>query len=152
MISLDLLSFQPFLKIKKEDGQQFIFCPIRNKYLVLQPEELVRQLLLLFFIKEKKYAKSRIAVEKLLIINDLRRRFDILIYDKHTKPFLLIECKAPKVKITQSAFEQVAQYNLALQVPYLVVSNGLTTFCCKMNYKTQSYDFLTEIPFFIMDN
>ena len=148
MISLNLLSYQPFLKIKKENGQQYVFCPIRNKYLVLQPEELVRQLLILFFIKEKKYAKSKIAVEKLLIINDLRRRFDILIYDKNTAPFLLVECKAPKVKITQSAFEQIAQYNLALQVPYLVVSNGLTTFCCKMDYENQSYNFIPEIPFF----
>lgn len=147
MITLDLLSYQPSLKIKKEKGKQYIFCPIRKKYLVLQPEELVRQLLLVFLMEEKKIPKPRIAVEKLLRINELDRRFDILIYDENTKPFVLIECKAPAIKISQSTFEQIAQYNLSLQVPYLLTTNGRFTFCCKMDYENQSYEFLNEIPF-----
>lgn len=146
IITLDLLSFQPFLKIKNENGKQYLFCPIRKKHLVLQPEELVRQLLLVYLIENKGYTKPRIAVEKSLTINELYRRFDILIYDKNTNPFLLIECKAPEVKITQSTFEQIAQYNLALRVPYLLVTNGISTYCCKMDYKNESYEFIQEIP------
>ncbi len=146
MISLDLLTYQPFLKIKKEEKKQFLFCPIRKKYLVLQPEELVRQLLLIYFVKEKEYSLARIAVEKALTINELHRRFDVLIYDKNAQPYLLVECKAPKVKISQTTFEQIAQYNLELKVPFLLVTNGITTYCCKMDYENQSYEFLEKIP------
>jgi hypothetical protein len=102
MINLDLLQFKPFLKSKRENGKQLIFCPIRKKFLVLQPEELVRQLLLVYLIKEKKYPKSKIAVEKSLRFNELEHRFDILIYDKNNQPFLLVECKAPEVNIKKS--------------------------------------------------
>lgn len=146
MIELDLLQFQPFLKTKKEHNKSYLFCPIRKKYLVLQPEELVRQLLFIYLVEKKGFPKSRIAAEKGLIINELTRRFDLLVYDKNTHPFLLIECKAPEVKITQSVFEQIAQYNLQLQVPYLLVTNGLTTYCCKMDYENQSFEFIKEIP------
>jgi len=147
IINLDLLSFQSFLKIKKEKEKQFLFCPIRKKNLVLQPEELVRQLLIIYLIEKKGYSKSRIAVEKSLTINELYRRFDVLIYDKNTTPFLLVECKAPEVKITQSTFEQIAQYNLSLHVPYLLVTNGITTYCCKMDYNSESFEFIDKIPF-----
>ena len=146
MINLNLLEFKSFLKIKKEDGKQYLFCPIRKKHLVLQPEELVRQLLIIFLIEKKEYPKPCIAVEKSLTINELYRRFDVLLYDKNTKPFLLVECKAPEVKITQSTFEQIAQYNLSLQVPYLLVTNGITTYCCKMDYQDESFEFIQEIP------
>ena len=168
MINLDLLQFKPFLKSKRENGKQLIFCPIRKKFLVLQPEELVRQLLLVYLIKEKKYPKSKIAVEKSLRFNELEHRFYILIYDKNNQPFLLVECKAPEVnikksfswmkildnlsevkseiKINRNPFEQAAQYNFNLQVPYLLISNGISTFLSKMDYKNRSSEFLKEIP------
>lgn len=168
MISLDLLDFKPFLKSKRENGKQLIFCPIRKKFLVLQPEELVRQLLLVYLMEEKKYPKSRIAVEKSLKINGLEHRFDILIYDKNNQPFLLVECKAPEInieksfswmnilsdekgnkseiKINRNPFEQAAQYNFQLQVPYLLITNGISTFLSKMDYENQSSEFLMEIP------
>ena len=146
MIALDLLQFQPLLKTKKENGKTFLFCPIRKKYLVLQPEELVRQLLLIYFMEKKSYPKSRIAVEKGLTINELTKRFDVLIYDKNTLPFLLVECKAPEVKISQSTFEQISQYNFQLKVPYLLVTNGISTYVCKMDYEKQDYEFVDEIP------
>ena len=101
---------------------------------------------MIYFVKEKKYSQARIAVEKALIINELNRRFDILIYDKNAEPYLLVECKAPEVKISQTTFEQIAQYNLELKVPYLLVTNGITTYCCKMDYENQSYEFLEKIP------
>ena len=168
MITLDLLRFKPFLKSKKENGKQLIFCPIRKKFLVLQPEELVRQLLLIYLMKEKKYPKSRIAVEKSLKINELEHRFDILIYDKNNQPFLLVECKAPEINLEKSfswmnilddstkvkkeitinrnPFEQAAQYNFQLRVPYLLITNGISTFLSKINYENQSSEFLKEIP------
>ena len=146
MISLNLLDFQSHLKIKKEGGKQFLFCPIRKKYLVLQPEELVRQLLLVYLTQEKKYAQSRISAERGLKVNELERRFDLLIYDTNTQPFILVECKAPAVKITQATFEQVANYNLSLRVPYLLTTNGISTFCCAMDYENESFEFLAEIP------
>ena len=146
MISLDLLSFQKQLKTKKVDNKKFLFDPIRKKFLVLQPEEMVRQLFILYLIHEKKISKNRIGIEKSLKVNTLNRRLDILIYDKSVAPFMLIECKAPSVKIDQSTFEQIARYNLPLQVPYLVVTNGMTTYCCKMDYKNESFEFLKELP------
>ncbi len=147
-IDLNLLEYQPLLKIKKEGDKHYLFCPIRKKHLVLQPEELVRQLLIIFFIEKNECSKTRIAVEKSLIINELSRRFDILIYDENTKPFMLIECKAPEVKINQSTFEQISQYNLSLRVPYLLVTNGMSTYCCKMDYQEESFEFIPEIPQF----
>lgn len=146
MISLDLLSFQKQLKTKKVDNKKFLFDPIRKKFLVLQPEEMVRQLFILYLIHEKKISKNRIGIEKSLKVNTLNRRLDILIYDKSVAPFMLIECKAPSVKIDQSTFEQIARYNLPLQVPYLVVTNGMTTYCCKMDYQNESFEFLKELP------
>ena len=146
MIFLDLLSYQNQLKTKKVDNKKFIFDPIRKKYLVLQPEELVRQLLILYLIDEKNINKNRIGIEKSLKVNDLNRRLDILIYDKAVQPYMLIECKAPSVKIDQTTFEQIARYNLPLRVPYLLVSNGMTTYCCKMDYEKETFEFLTALP------
>lgn len=146
MIELDLLNKKSLLKTKNEAERQWIFDPIRKKWLVLQPEELVRQLLIQYLISEKNYPKNRIAIEKLLIINDLERRFDVLIYDASTQPFMLVECKAPHIGISDETFRQIAQYNLPLRVQYLLVTNGITTYCCRMNYDQQSYEFLSEIP------
>ena len=168
MIALDLLQFKPFLKSKRENGKQLIFCPIRKKFLILQPEELVRQLLIVYLMEEKKYPKSKIAVEKSLKINGLEHRFDLLIYDKKNLPFLLVECKAPEINIEKSfswmnilsdaevtkseininrnPFEQAAQYNFQLKVPYLLITNGISTFLSKMDYDNQSSEFLNEIP------
>lgn len=145
-LDLDFLQFQRDLKIKKETKQRFIFCAIRKKYLVLQPEELVRQLTIQYLITNKKYNKNSIHVERGLTVNGLYRRTDIIIYSKKVDPYLLVECKRPKVKITQAVFDQIARYNLTLKVKYLLVTNGIDTFCCEMNYETQSYRFLAEVP------
>ena len=145
-IDLDLLSYQKTLKVKKEAGKKWIFCSIRKKYLVLQPEELVRQLLVQFLIREKKYNKNHIHVERGIHINGQYRRSDIITYDKNIKPYLLVECKAPSVKLTQAVFDQIAHYNMTYKVPYLLVSNGIQNYSCQMDYETRTYTFLDAIP------
>ncbi|HMO40069.1 MAG TPA: type I restriction enzyme HsdR N-terminal domain-containing protein [Saprospiraceae bacterium] len=146
MIELDLMSRQELLQTKRQGARQLIFDPIRRKWLVLQPEELVRQLLLQYFLMEKGYSKNRVALEKELIINGMQKRFDILLYDTDTRPLLLAECKAPHVSLSDATFRQIATYNLPLQVPYLLVTNGIVTYCCQMHYEQESYTFLTEVP------
>ena len=86
------------------------------------------------------------ASEKMLIINGLQKRFDILVYDENTKPFLIVECKSPKIKITDDEFRQASVYNFELQAPYLVVCNGLETYCCKMDYVEKTFEFLENLP------
>ncbi len=147
-IDLQLLRYQEKLRTKTEENKRYIYDPIRKKFLVLGPEEMVRQLTLCYLIDFKKYNKNRIRVEKGLKLNGLSKRCDILVYDMEMTPFLLVECKAPDVPITQSTFEQIGRYNLPLRVPYLMLTNGLTSFCCQVNYESQSFDFLDSIPDF----
>lgn len=143
------MDFQDRLQLKTEGGQRWLFDPIRRKWVVLQPEEMVRQLLLWYLIESKGYNKNRLAVERGLEINGMAKRCDILIYDTTMKPLLLVECKAPQVQITQSVFRQIATYNLPLQVPYLLVSNGPVSYCCEMNYERSDFTFLKDIPDFM---
>jgi hypothetical protein len=137
----------PF-KIKQEGDRVQIFDPFRKKYIVLSPEEWVRQHLLQFLVKERKFPASLISIETGLKYNQLSKRADILVHDTHGKPHLMVECKAPAVKITQDAFDQIARYNMVFKVKYLVVSNGINHFCCEMDYTTNVYSYLKEIPFF----
>lgn len=148
MIELNLLAYKEALKTKQEDGQPFIFDPIRKKWLVLQPEEIVRQLVVHYLIEEKGYNKNRINVEKQVIFNKLQKRCDILVYGQDMSHFLLVECKAPRVNIDQATFKQIAIYNMTLRVDYLLVTNGRQTYCCKMDYEKESYEFIEEIPMF----
>lgn len=149
MIQLDLSQYKQGLKLKRDEKKRIaVLDPIRKKWLVLLPEEGVRQLLLLYLMETKLYPKGKIAVEKGLVVNQLSKRCDLLIYDRQTTPWMLIECKAPNVKITQEVFEQIARYNMPLQVKYLLVTNGITTYCCELNYSSQSFTFLEEIPDF----
>ena len=147
-IPIDLLAYQKDLTTKMEDNKSYLWDPIRKKYLVNLPEELVRQLLIIYLQKEIGFSKNYIAVEKSIKVNDLPKRFDLLIFDKNHQPFILIECKSPKVKVNQDTFEQIAWYNSTLKVPYLLVTNGITTYCCSVNYKDSSFSFLQKIPTF----
>ena len=146
MIELDLLQYQSQLQLKVLDGKRMVFDPIRKKWLILSPEELVRQLLVILLINEKGYNKNRIALEKALKVNGMLRRWDILIYNEHTEAKLLIECKAPEVNLSQKTFEQAARYNLSLKVPFLMISNGRQTYCCQIDFVEESFTFLQEIP------
>lgn len=145
MIDLDLHTFKDLIKTKRVKDTVYIFDAIRKKHLVLQPEELVRQLMIQYLIHNG-YPKEKIQVEKGFTINGLYCRFDIVVYDGSFQPYLLIECKSHTVKIDQSTFDQIASYNLALKAPYLLVSNGVQTHCCKLNFETKEIKSLTLIP------
>ncbi len=132
--------------IKKKAEKLYIFDEIRKKYIFLTPEEWVRQHFIQFLISQKKYPKSLIAVEKEIKVNTLKKRFDILVFNKYGKHDIVVECKAPKVKITQKTFDQIARYNLSLEANYLIVTNGLEHYYCKMDYQKQQYVFLENIP------
>jgi hypothetical protein len=146
MQELNLPSYK--FRLKKENEIIFIFDELRKKYVVLSPEEWVRQNFIRFLVEEKKYPASLIAVEIGLKYNQLRKRADVLIYNTKGQPYLMIECKAPGVKISQETFHQIAAYNMSFKVDYLVVTNGLDHFCCKMDYSNNSYEFLQMIPDF----
>ncbi len=130
-----------------EGGKQLVFDIVRKKYVVLTPEEWVRQNMVQF-LSEKKYPVSLMAVEKKIVINQQPMRFDLLVYSKKGHPYLIAEFKAPAVKISQAAFDQVVRYNMELKVPYIMVSNGMEHFICKVDYSKNSYSFLKGIPDF----
>jgi len=146
LLELPLLNYQSQLQLKVSKGKRYIFDLIRKKYLVLTPEEIVRQLIILYLIEEKNYPKNKIRVEMGLTVNELTKRCDILIFNKNFEPVLLVECKAATVKINQKVFEQIATYNMTLQVPYLLVTNGPQNYCSFIDHERQRFDFLKEIP------
>ncbi len=145
MIEIEYQKYTEFLTIKKEEGKTFIYSPVRKKYLVLGPEEIVRQLVIQYLVKEKGLPLSRMAEERMLVVNNLKKRWDILVYDKNGNPEILVECKAPEVKIDQSTFEQIAHYNLALKVPYLMVTNGIKTYFCEIDFEKKDFVFLERV-------
>ena len=121
------------VRLKEEGGKQFIFDIVRKKYLVLTPEEWVRQNFIHFLINDKNYPAGLIAVEKGLKLNELQKRADVLVY-KNAQPMVLIECKAPGIKISREVFEQIARYNMVFKVPYLLVTNGMQHYCAKIDF------------------
>ncbi len=146
MEQLNLPVFQ--FKLKQAGARQQIFDAIRKKYVVLTPEEWVRQNFIQYLIQNKNFPASLIAVEAGLKYNQLQKRMDVLVYNKLGVPHLMVECKAPYVKISQETFDQIARYNMIFKVKYLVVTNGLQHFCCKMNYIENSYSYLETVPEF----
>lgn len=134
------------LKIKSEGKVMQIYDPLRKKWIVLTPEEWVRQNFLRFLTDLKSYSTARLVVEKTLHINRMKKRCDALYYDGNGKPQVLVECKAPEVKVTQSTFDQIARYNSVLHVPFLIVTNGMEHYCCTMDFENERYHFLREIP------
>ena len=114
--------------------------------MILQPEEWVRQHCILYLIEEKGYPKSHINIEKELVVNDLKKRYDIVVFNTDGTIHLIVECKAPSVAINQSTFDQIAQYNLALNANYLMVTNGLNHYYCQMDFEKERFNFLKDIP------
>jgi len=145
-VPLDFPSYS--FKIKQETAVTYIFDDIRKKYLVLTPEEWVRQHVVQFIIKEKGYPRSLIKLEGGLKLNSLQKRTDVVVFNTDGEKILLIECKAPSVKITQKTFDQIARYNIIHKVPLLFVSNGLQHFACKIDIQQQKYQFLENLPAF----
>ena len=135
-------------RLKSSENKIHIFDVIRKKFVVLQPEEWVRQHVVNYLVETKKFPKSLINVEKQLSINALKKRYDIVVFDTLGHINVLIECKAPKIKIDQTTFDQIARYNMQLEANYLMVTNGLDHFYCKMDFKAEKYTFLKDIPDF----
>lgn len=136
-------------RFKNSENKVAIFDEIRKKFIILNPEEWVRQHVVQYLLQDKNYPKSYINVEKLIKINDLSKRYDIIVYQPNGEIFLLIECKAPEVTITQQTFDQIARYNLVLNAKYLMVTNGLNHYFCQMDFENEKYVFLKELPDFI---
>ncbi len=146
MVNLNLPSFAH--KIQKVQGKAVIFDVVRKKYVVLTPEEWVRQHLIHLLINHLAYPKSLIKVEGGLKYNKLAKRTDVVVFDRAGTPLLIIECKSFKVPISQKVFEQSSIYNNTLQASYLLISNGLEHYCCKVDYQTKSFTFLDKLPCF----
>ena len=133
-------------KLKSSENKTLIFDIIRKKYVILTPEEWVRQHVVHFLLKEKSYPISLIAVEKQIKINKRVKRTDIVVYNKQGTPEILIECKAPNIKITQTTFNQIARYNLTANSNYLMVTNGLAHYICQIDKNNKTYIFLEDFP------
>ena len=134
------------IKIANENGHQTIFDVLRRKYVALTPEEWVRQHFVHYLIGHKGYPQTLMANEIQLAIGNKKLRCDSVLYDRSLKPRMIIEYKAPTVNITQKVFDQITVYNMLLHVDYLVVSNGIKHYCCRMDYENQKYLFLEDIP------
>lgn len=142
MIKIEYPAYRP--KIKEEDEKELIFDEIRKRWVVLTPEEWVRQNFLQYLIHIKKYPASLIAIEKKIKLGDLKKRFDIVIYDKNTKPWMIIECKEMNVTLDKKVLDQVLRYNVTLQVPYLVITNG--SYCMAIIVENNAMTELDELP------
>ena len=144
---LQELNFPEFsFRFKNSENKVSIFDCIRKKFVILQPEEWVRQHCVLYLMEVKNYPISLINVEKELTINDLKKRYDIVIFNPDGSIHLIVECKAPKININQTTFDQIARYNTALNASYLMVTNGLNHYYCQMDFENERYQFLKDIP------
>ena len=145
-LDLRLDRFGPFLGVRQAGDRREVRCEIRRRWLVLQPEEFVRQLLLHFFVRDMRYNRNRITVERGLNVHDEARRTDILVFTPDMRPFLLVECKAPRVPLSTATFRQAANYNGPLRVPYLMISNGRASYVAEIDYAAEDYRFLDAVP------
>lgn len=144
MLSLNLPTYNT--KIITQNGKKVIFDIIRRRYVALTPEEWVRQHFIHFLIGHKGYPLTFMANEVLLNLNGTKKRCDTILYKNDLSARMIIEYKAPHIEITQKVFDQITRYNMVLKVDYLIISNGISHYCCKMNYIDQSYSFLKDIP------
>ena len=144
MLSLNLPTFAA--KVKEKDGKHTIFAPVRRKYVALTPEEWVRQHFVNYLITHKGYPKELLANEVPLKLNGTSKRCDSVAYNRFLAPLMIVEYKAPSIEITSAVFDQIVRYNMVLHVRYLAVSNGISHFCCKIDYENLTYSFLEGIP------
>jgi len=144
MLALNLPSFD--IKIKEDGSKKSIFDVIRRKYVALTPEEWVRQHFVHYLMEHLGYPKELLANEVEISLNGTSKRCDTVLYNRDLTARMIVEYKAPDIQITQQVFNQIMRYNMVLHVDYLVVSNGINHYCCKMDYTNNSYAFLKEIP------
>lgn len=144
MIPLNLPEYS--FKTRSYQGKTEIFDEIRKKFVALTPEEWVRQNFLKYLIIEKQYPKSLIAVELSLQFNRRTKRSDIVVFGRDGSPRLVVECKAPHIKLTQKVFDQVARYNMTFKVKYIIVTNGREHYCYQIDFENATYFFRSDIP------
>jgi predicted type IV restriction endonuclease len=144
MQQLDFSSYT--FRFKNSENKVSIFDEIRKKFIILTPEEWVRQHVVRFLLEEKKYPKSLINVEKVLKVNGLRKRYDVVVFNSDGSIAVLIECKAPQITIAQDTFDQIARYNMTMKADYLMVTNGMNHYFCQMDFENEKYQFLSELP------
>lgn len=145
---MENLSLPPFeYKVKKQNDQVWIFDMIRKRYVVLTPEEWVRQHFIHFLVDHKHYPAKLIAVEKEVVVCGLKRRFDIVCYDRQANPYLIVECKAPSVSLSQIVFDQAFQYNRSIAARFVAITNGCVHYCGEV-FENSSFRFVPEIPVF----
>ena len=142
MIKIEYPSYQP--KIKTISGKEFIFDEVRKQWIKLTPEEWVRQNFLQYLMIIKKYPPSLMAIEKEIFLGDLKKRFDIVVYDKNTQPWMLIECKEMNVALNNAVLSQVLRYNIKLRVPYVVITNG--SYCYAFNNTNNLMEEINVLP------
>ena len=144
MMQLNLPPYQ--IRVKEVNGRKQIFDILRRKYVTLTPEEWVRQHFIHYLIEHRNYPIALLANEVPLQVGEKKVRADSVLYDNQLRPRMIVEYKAPTIALTQKVFDQISVYNLLLHVDYLVVSNGLETYICKMDYENQTYRFIENIP------
>lgn len=135
-------------QMRESDGKKEIFDSIRKKFLKLTPEEWVRQHIIKFLNTEFSYPLSLMSVEKGLKLNDMQKRTDVVVYNRNAKPLMVVECKAPGVKLSQDTFDQAARYNLKINAKYILITNGLKHYICLVNKEENKIQFLKKIPKF----
>ncbi|MEK6153716.1 type I restriction enzyme HsdR N-terminal domain-containing protein [Flavobacteriaceae bacterium 3-367] len=146
---MQVLNFSAYdFRFKNSENKVHIFDVIRKKFVVLQPEEWVRQHVVHHLLFNKKYPKSHINVEKQLQLNTLKKRYDVVVFNPDGTIEILVECKSPDTKITQTVFDQIARYNMQLRAKFLMVTNGLEHYYCQMDLEEEKYTFLEHIPDF----
>lgn len=144
MLPLNLPTYD--VKVCVLNGKPSIFDKLRRRYVALTPEEWVRQHFVNYLIAEKKYPASLIVNEIGIKLNNTKKRCDTVVYDNLLQPLVIVEYKSPSVELTMNVFDQIVRYNMVLKASYLIVSNGLRHFCCRIDYENGSYIFLEEIP------
>lgn len=144
MLSLNLPEFETKISLNK--GKYVIWDVLRRKNVALTPEEWVRQHFIHYLIHHKGYPQSLMANEVQVSLNSTKKRCDTVLYRRDLTARMIIEYKAPDIEITQNVFDQITRYNMVLRADYLIVSNGLQHYCCKLDYQTNSYVFLKDIP------
>ena len=150
LADIDLLPLQSSLKYSRDrKGQLLVLDPVRRKFIRATPEEIVRQLWIVYFLNITKVNIKLISVERVFNIDGMLRRFDLVIFDKSTHPVLLAEFKGPGIKIHQSAFDQIARYNMQLQVPYSLISNGSLHYCFKIDNVAKGFVWQKSLPEFL---
>ena len=148
MVKTELNLPKANLRITEDGDKKLIFDNLRKKYIALTPEEWVRQNFVSFLVNHKGFLAGLMNNEVSLVQNGIKRRCDTLVSDRFGKPLMIVEYKAPNVEITQKVFDQIVRYNYVFQAKYLVVSNGLSHYCCVINYDLGNYSFLKDIPMY----